>query len=131
MPFTNAELHMLKHLLKELETVQSNAGCNDLTLPATVENLEFMHAFNAVFEETPLNSDGKTIFGMDTEVTVYFLQRINQQLKLGLDRAIRCSVVDAGRGFVPIATRFDAPIRLSPTVLAMLEDPFLRRQPAS
>lgn len=78
--FNSAELNMLRVLLEELREKQSNAGCNDFSIEKTPETMLFAEMFNNTQpnEDLAMCTDGKKIFGMDLDVTQYFLNKIEK-----------------------------------------------------
>lgn len=78
---SHAELHMLQQILGDVVKEQSNAGCNQLTMDATKENIAFMHEFNkSTREEFRLDHHDDHIHGFDLAVTLYLRKRIQQMI---------------------------------------------------
>lgn len=76
------EIKMLIQLLNELKDEQENAGCNDLILPLTQDNIEFATLLNnAVDEDLKLQIGKKNISGFDIVVTAYFINRLKNMVK--------------------------------------------------
>lgn len=74
---SKAEIKMLISMLEELSDVQGNAGCNDLFLPLTQDNIDFAKTYNAsVEEDMQFDIRAKEIVGCDILVTSYFIKKL-------------------------------------------------------
>ena len=78
-PFNVNELAMLKLMLEELSEHQANTGCNDLILPASQELVGFAKEYNKT-SEVGLEHDNGNLYGVDLDVTGYFINRVNELL---------------------------------------------------
>lgn len=72
------DIKFLQMSLEELKQFQSNAGCNDFSMPANPENIEFMKKLNEHFAQDIFEIDGKHIVGLDMFITQYFLDKLTE-----------------------------------------------------
>lgn len=78
---TKEELLIIKLLLKEVLSNQSNSGCNDFFMPNTPDNLRIMKVLNEFDREQSFYVKDKEIIGMDMTLTQYILFIVDRELK--------------------------------------------------
>ena len=75
------ELKMLITYLEYIEVQQRDASCNDLILENNKDNFEFAQMYNSqVQEREKLQVEAQEIFGLDMDVTRYFIAKLKGEL---------------------------------------------------